>query len=311
MFRLLLTCLFLFDIRFTTTLQVADTVEKIKNATGIYNVEITHNETVLELPKSGESLTFFSMVVPVSGFTYRIESPNPKYVLAYLTYDFDDPLLTNQTLIFSRQDRRNVIIKMYAGGEYPTVGRALERYGYLTSLTIVHPNGTVMMEPLDDIEDVYQFPSLENAPVFGTDRCILNLRLSWDGCRVPLKIRFPLTVSFLSNDTNVETTTTEFPSTTEQYEVNTTTSKTRLLRDKWWLIVDISSSFVIVTGLISGFIIYQLLQFFNGVDPTTVPTTSSLEPSNDIASPEEQHKESSATHPDVQKSSVSFEPQPQ
>uniref|UniRef100_A0A7E4ZRS0 Transmembrane protein n=1 Tax=Panagrellus redivivus TaxID=6233 RepID=A0A7E4ZRS0_PANRE len=221
------------------------------------------------------------MIVPPAGFEYLIECPMSRpdgEVLGSVSFTFDNPLVNNQTLVFGTIDPIAHVVTYRK--RYFTLGESDPRLPGVTTVSKVFPNGTVRVIPVERGAIPYHFPPLTPAPVFGTDGRILKFRLSWFHLVAPFRVKFPLIVSFLSNDMIAETTTTELPSTTEQFEVNTTTSKRHLLKEKWWLVVDIGSSFFMITSLISGFLIYQLLLF--KTDQMAASTTLSAKASQSL-----------------------------
>uniref|UniRef100_A0A7E4VUS9 FAS1 domain-containing protein n=1 Tax=Panagrellus redivivus TaxID=6233 RepID=A0A7E4VUS9_PANRE len=299
LFRILL--LLFFGVRSTTS-QIADTVEKIKIATGIHNVFVTDNETIFELLNNGESRTYFSMVVPDVGFEYLIETPFvavPDQIisgpLGFVTFTFDDPLLSNQTLLLHRAGNYAIIVYLWHRVKYPQYDRKLfPRIGIsrgegppiITPCT-VYPNGSTWKLPLDERSAPIYFPSLTDAPVYGTNGRIINLKLYWVKATGPIRIKFPLFVSFLSNDSSISTTTA-LPSTTDYFEI--TTTKKGLLNKKWWLIVDINAILVMGNGTVIGLLIYKLLRFHAKTDSLAASTTLSTAASDDIATTEILHK---------------------
>uniref|UniRef100_A0A7E4UWC9 Lectin_legB domain-containing protein n=1 Tax=Panagrellus redivivus TaxID=6233 RepID=A0A7E4UWC9_PANRE len=279
----------------------------IRTVTGIHNVQITQNETIFELPFNGESRTYFSMLVPVAGFEFLSETPitiQGNGILGLVSFAFDEPLISNQTLIYAALAGRSLTF-MYDGraeDDHPYIGTSDSRFAAVTTLYKVFPNGTVRVRPSRDTAFSYYFPSLDDAPVFGTDRRILNLRIAWYDLTAKFRIKFPASIHFLSND-STETTTTELSPTMEDVEITVTTSNKRILKENWWLIVNISASFSIISGLISGFLIYQMLRLDINIGLATKSATLTPEASSGIDLPEEQHNESLRL-------SASFEPQP-
>uniref|UniRef100_A0A7E4VVE4 Hyphal_reg_CWP domain-containing protein n=1 Tax=Panagrellus redivivus TaxID=6233 RepID=A0A7E4VVE4_PANRE len=303
MFRLCLfqiLLLFFFGVRATTS-QIADTVEKIKTATGIHNVFVTDNETIFELVNNGESRTYFSLVVPDVGFEYLIETtfvlvPSEAIdeTIGFVTFTSDDLLLGNQTIMFRRAGNYDVIVYVWRFTKFKQwniLPRIKVSHGesqpIITTFT-VFSNGSAWSFPLDDRATAIYFPSLNDAPAYGTNQRIINLKLYWVEAMGPIKIKFPLSVSFLSNDSNIGTTTVPLSTTTDYFEV--TTTKKGVLNEKWWLIVDINAILVMGNGAIIGLLIYKLLRFYAKTDSVAASTTLSTAASDDIATTEVLHK---------------------
>uniref|UniRef100_A0A7E4VV49 Uncharacterized protein n=1 Tax=Panagrellus redivivus TaxID=6233 RepID=A0A7E4VV49_PANRE len=236
------------------------------------------------------------MVVPDVGFKYLIENqfkPNPDQVvqeiLGFVTFVSDDPLKSNQTLVFVRAGEKAVIVFLWHDVEFeeyiilPQIGISRGEAPPITTPCTVFPNGSVWSFPIFFDSAPFYFPSLNNAPVYGTNGRILNLKLYWVNTTELIRIKFPLSVSFLSNDSNIGTTTV-LPSTTDYFEV--TTTKKGLLNEKWWLIVDINAILVMGNGAIIGLLIYKLLRFYAKTDSVAASTILPTAASDDMATTE-------------------------
>uniref|UniRef100_A0A7E4ZYL6 CUB_2 domain-containing protein n=1 Tax=Panagrellus redivivus TaxID=6233 RepID=A0A7E4ZYL6_PANRE len=232
----------------------------IKTITGIPNVTlIPNNATALGMFGNGESYTHFSMAVPEGGFKYYVETTlipeMEKGPIGWLTFQFNYPKSINTSIEFYRNSKWRVSYRTYNGTKPDRIGITDTRIDTKTLVFGVYPDGLVTGYPMDYVTK-FNFPPLNTLPAFGNGKRILKVRLSWTNMTLPFFLKFPWSVRILTREST--TMTTEMPTTTKYLEDSlTTTSNNLFLRDKWWLIVNIGTTFVIVSSVMSAFFIYK------------------------------------------------------
>uniref|UniRef100_A0A7E4VPQ4 Transmembrane protein n=1 Tax=Panagrellus redivivus TaxID=6233 RepID=A0A7E4VPQ4_PANRE len=252
-----------FIIDFLASQHIADSAEEIKLITAIPNVTlIPNNATAFTLIDTGESYTYFSMVVPEKGFKFYVEIPanTTKWGgLGYITFKFDTLPFQDEAIDIFHSNPKNARVFLRNSTKYFPAGDTHTDNPIKTLEFTVHPSGTVLVTQYYRVKNParFTFPALNTSPPFGTDERILNVRISWTNVSVPLNLKFPSNVRFLKRQSLRTTTTTELQTTTERFEV---TLNTPFLKDKWWLIVDIGIIVIVISGVISGFAIYQLFR---------------------------------------------------
>uniref|UniRef100_A0A7E4VUB7 Transmembrane protein n=1 Tax=Panagrellus redivivus TaxID=6233 RepID=A0A7E4VUB7_PANRE len=96
--------------------------------------------------------------------------------------------------------------------------------------------------------------------------------------RVLTQKDMPWSVRILTREPISTTKTTEMPTTMEYLDDGTmTTLNHAFLRDKWWLIVNIGTAFVVVSSVMSAFLIYKSFRLRALSNSNDVSTTMDLQ----------------------------------
>uniref|UniRef100_A0A7E4ZYS0 Peptidase A1 domain-containing protein n=1 Tax=Panagrellus redivivus TaxID=6233 RepID=A0A7E4ZYS0_PANRE len=265
----------------TSCQQVADSAEMIKTITGIPNVTlIPNNATALGLFGTGESYTHFSMAVPEEGFKFYVETtliPGMEIgVIGWLKFQFDYPQSINPILRFFRITQWRITVKTYNGSQLGQVGVTDTRIATKTLDFDVYPDGLVTGYPTEYVFKI-NFPPLNTLPAFGNGKRILTVRISWENMTLPFFLKFPWSVRILMPEPVQTTMTTELPTSIGYLDDSMTTiSNYPFLRDKWWLIVNIGTTFVIITSVMSAFLVYK--SFCLGTSSNSENVTTTMEP---------------------------------